>query len=98
MSDQSTEDDGFNLVMPFITVTSVGGPFDDDAYVAGYEMGKLDAILEMGLAQHSVAIQTANVAQADLLAMRHGYRCVTEPTAGAPDWAFATFNLIREAS
>lgn len=35
----------YDLVMPFVTVTSAGGPHDDDAYVAGFEMGALDACL-----------------------------------------------------
>lgn len=74
----SDHDDSFDLVMPFVNVTSVGGRFDDDAYCAGYEMGRLDsrlAIADAMDAQSLVALYlTANAGQADLIAMRHGFR------------------------
>ncbi|MBF6188012.1 hypothetical protein [Nocardia farcinica] len=74
MSDEDDEP-GYNLVMPFVTVTSVGGPHEDGAYVAGYEMGVLDTELKVAdalgaLPLHRV-IHTANRPQADLLAMKH---------------------------
>lgn len=75
------------LVMPFVTTTSKGGPHDDASYTAGWEMGALDAELEHAptLAIERV-IHTSNAAQADLIAMRHGYRAQIEPT-GVPGWS-----------
>ncbi|GJO50181.1 hypothetical protein NJB1604_35780 [Mycobacterium marinum] len=74
MADQS--DETYGLVMPFVTVQSKGGPHDDESYCAGYEMGRLDAILEL-THHHSRSsnwtIRTENRAQADLIAMRYGY-------------------------
>ena len=73
-----TESHEFDLVMPFVTVGSKGGPHDDESYTAGYEMGLLDA--ELAHAAPAVVerpIHAANTAQADLLAMKHGYRAET---------------------
>lgn len=67
------EDADYGLVMPFVTVASKGGPHDDDAYVAGYEMGKLDVELLTMLDPFEREIHTENLPQADLLAMRHGW-------------------------
>ncbi|MGD9989059.1 hypothetical protein [Pseudonocardia sp.] len=73
MSDDGHEDHA-ELVMPFVVVASKGGPFDDDAYTAGYEMGLLDAALAAGgIAIGQRTLREENRAQADLIAMRHGY-------------------------
>lgn len=61
--------------MPFINVKSKGGMYDDQAYMAGYEMG----ILDMALVQAShymveMIIHSTNEMQADLIAMRHGWQ------------------------
>lgn len=69
-----TDPHEFDLVMPFVTVASKGGPHDDDSYTAGYEMGLLDAELAHAApAAVQRPIHAANTAQADLLAMKHGY-------------------------
>lgn len=64
------------MVMPFVSVASKGGPFDDAAFTAGYEMGLLDAVLghayTFGLVDRT--LRAENRAQADLIAMRHGWR------------------------
>jgi hypothetical protein len=66
----------FGLLMPFVTVVSRGGPHDDESYVAGYEMGQLDARLAAAghhrLGCPEVVMQRANLPQAELIAMRHG--------------------------
>jgi hypothetical protein len=73
-------EDGYSLEMPFLPVTSNDGPYDDDAYVAGWQMGQLDTALAAMQTQRSRGsfalsrtIYTANRAQADLIAMRYGY-------------------------
>jgi len=68
----------YELAMPFVTVASRGGPHDDDAYVCGWEMGQLDANLRMIKAVGSgitlsATMHAANLPQADLIAMRHGF-------------------------
>ncbi|WP_136246209.1 hypothetical protein [Mycobacterium intracellulare] len=73
MSDENQDDFSYDLVMPFLPVQSKGGPYDDAAFVAGYEMGLLDAQLAGSSFDQGRAIHVANRDQADLLAMRHGY-------------------------
>jgi hypothetical protein len=72
----------YDLVMPFVTVTSNGGPHDDESYVAGWAMGKLAADLEPAdnvgkpravIFMYHDVIRTDCVAQADRIAMKHGY-------------------------
>lgn len=64
----------YGLVMPFVTVASKGGPHDDESYAAGWEMGALDvALANDTVGYHEQVIHTANAAQADLVAMKHGY-------------------------
>jgi hypothetical protein len=69
-------DDGpnYDLVMPFVTVTSQGGPHDDESYVAGWAMGKLDTLLEQLFPPTwSDMIRDDSEPQADRIAMKHGY-------------------------
>lgn len=78
MPDEENEEDfevTHDLVMPFVTVASKGGPHEDNSYVAGYEMGTFDSMLKYNRpAVHSQNILTENKPQADLIAMHHGYK------------------------
>lgn len=82
-------------VMPFLPVTSKGGPFDDQAYVAGYEMGLLCRALsdEDATEPISQVILSANVGQADLLAMRFGWHL--EAVFPADDGTWTAIELLR---
>jgi len=64
------------LVMPFVSVASVGGPFDDAAYVAGWRAGQLAGVLERLPAAEDLHFQARDedVPQMDLIAMRHHRR------------------------
>jgi hypothetical protein len=69
------DDDVWELAMPFVTIMSKGGPHDDAAYCAGWEMGYLAATLEhTDPAAYPLrrTLRAANVPQADLIAMREG--------------------------
>lgn len=92
----------YELLMPFLPVESKGGPYDDDAYCAGWEMAQLHARLKAarhhGLQPPAVTIRRANLDQADLIAMHVG----AVLTEGFPDesdiddvtraeWAYVTF-------
>lgn len=71
MSDNTEQDQS----LPFVTIKSKGGPHDDESYEAGYQMGQLDAILGIPHIQvYGMAMLTANVKQADLIAMHHGFQ------------------------
>jgi len=76
-SDQP-EEDGYELALPFVTVVSEGGPHEDDAYAAGFEMGRLDEQLRTlanTAAGRPLTLRTlmhsVNLPQADLIAMRY---------------------------
>lgn len=84
----------YEMVMPFVTVTSKGGPHDDESYVAGYAMGVLDAqILVASTINATVTrdIPVSSRPQADLIAMRYGYVTDVKGTDEFPDWVVMTF-------
>jgi hypothetical protein len=89
--DHHGDQDGepMELVMPFLNVTSRGGTFADEPYAAGWEMGAFDALLSLARpATVEVTIHTDNLPQADLIAMKAGYR-VDKAIAseGVPEWS-----------
>jgi hypothetical protein len=66
--------DGYELAMPFVVVESVGGPYQDNSFVAGYTLGRLDVLLEtQHPSLHQAWLTPEMVPQVDLIAMRHGY-------------------------
>lgn len=107
MNLPSHDDDcEMEMAMPFVTVVSRGGSHEDQAYTAGWECGGLDGRLAvlaaLGGISLSATIRTENVPQADLIAMRHGYRLRHRPssTAGGeeiPEWSFAHFQIGDES-
>lgn len=95
MTDPADNEHDLELVMPFITVHSAGGPHEDDAYAAGWEMGALDRDLASGdLVHEERAVRFTCVAQADLIAMRHGYSLTVREHDET--WAWATFSYKPE--
>jgi hypothetical protein len=90
----STDETEYGLVMPFLPVKSKGGPHDDDAYVAGYEMGLMSARLESvgdWVVNCAFTIHAENAVQADLVAMRHGFVTThAVEQAEYPGWAQIT--------
>lgn len=67
----------YELLMPFVTVASKGGPHDDDSYTAGWEMAQLDNRLAYaqfgGFDVDPCPLRRANLPQIDLIAMKHGF-------------------------
>lgn len=63
----------WSLVMPFVVCASQGGPYDDDAFVAGYHLGQLDVQMANGTVDSVVTLRASSMPQFDLIAMRHGY-------------------------
>jgi hypothetical protein len=85
-------DNTYEPVMPFVTVASAGGPHQDAGYVAGWEMGALDADLRHTRpADLRRVVHAANIPQADLVAMKHGYIA----TAQALDETWSELYLVR---
>jgi hypothetical protein len=95
MTDEEPE---YGLVMPFVTVASKGGPHDDAAYVAGWEMGALDEVLDLadGIAVSvDRTIRAENREQADLIAMKHGFRAEFDTDDEHPEWVHVRFEANR---
>lgn len=85
----SEEEYSYGMLMPFITVKSVGGQHDDESYVAGWEMGALDIQLSMlNAANATFQIHTENGKQADLIAMKHGFTSTITPYDECPEWSY----------
>lgn len=98
MTDRSDMSDDehqarYGLVMPFVSVASKGGPFDDTAYVAGYECGQIDGkMLDESLVAMPHTVRTANLEQLDLIAMHRGF--VMERGEGDDEWTDVTFKRV----
>ena len=92
--DENTE--GYELVMPFVAVASSGGPYDDEAFTAGWRMGALDMLLDQRKpAAHSDTVRTDDLPQVDMIAMRRGYRLAAAESE-VVGWTFV--ELTRVAS
>ena len=99
MSDEmdQPQEDAYELAVPFVVCKTQGGPFDDDAFVAGFQAGTIDQALRSGPAGFAMKIwfpmvRTALVPQLELLAMNRGYPVVkAESTDEYPDWCDVTF-------
>lgn len=93
----ATPEENFSLVMPFVVCQSNGGPFEDRPFVAGYECGRIDAVLEHakpGVLE--VTVRHDNLPQLDLIAMRHNYSMLITGRPDDEEWVQITFT--REAA
>jgi hypothetical protein len=94
MNDDNRPEE-YRLVMPFVVCRSQGGPWDDEAFVAGYEMGRIDQ--DPGLVGSTGCyIHADSVPQADLIAMRHGLTCETADTDESGVWTLVRFHAAIE--
>lgn len=89
--DQVPEGSGMELVMPFVSVSSVGGPYDDDAFAAGWQCGLIAANLEVAERLNVTELtwpffRTALAKQVDLIAMRHGFVATIGASEEYPEW------------
>lgn len=101
MNPDIPEWEGMELVVPFVVCTSKGGPFDDDAFVAGFQCGEVDKALSVaavaGATHVKYTVRTALIPQLELLAMHRGFLLTaetigeTDDHAAMPEWSVATF-------
>lgn len=85
------------LEMPFVVCRSKGGPYDDDAFTAGFQAGGIDQALASAAASHATSVHfpivhTALTRQLDLIGMRWGFpsmHLITSPEW--PQWCTVTF-------
>jgi len=91
-----TEEGEYSLVMPFVACVSKGGPYDDDAFVAGYQAALLSGQLKMGSAigaKHFETVAYSGLSeQLDLIAMQWGYSVEAIPEG---EWTTYRFTLIQ---
>lgn len=90
------EEEGYSLLYPFTVVTSKGGPYDDDAFTAGFACGLLDKALTVvhaaGGTSYQVTIRTDLVQQAELVGMARNFPIATaQPDGAFPEWTLMTF-------
>lgn len=93
MNENKNED--YGLLYPFVVCTSNGGPYDDNAFVAGCYFGMIQQeskIIALGK-QKRWCVPTPLVPQLELLAMHEGLAIITQEWDEYPDeWTFVSFN------
>lgn len=86
-------------VVPFVSLKSRGGAFDDDGFTAGFEMGNLWCTLGLCAGQQALPprtmIRQANEHQADLLAMHHGYTMTKVGVTEDGYWCDVVFQIAE---
>lgn len=96
MNPDTPEPDGYGLVMPFTVVKSADGPYDDEAFCAGYDCAKLWDELEtcarFGATPQARHVKSGIIPQLDLIAMNHGFTVAfDDESAESHGWRLATF-------
>lgn len=90
MAAPDLDDAHYELVMPFVVVESVGGPFDDAAYCAGWEAGTIDvklmALSAFGQSATDLVCVEANWPQVSLILMKHGWNVDESSMSIADGW------------
>lgn len=70
------EQESWGLVMPFVVTSSQEGPYEDNAFVAGFRCGQIYAQLEADPNRHisefSWTVETALLPQIRLIGMQFG--------------------------
>jgi hypothetical protein len=78
-------------LMPLLLCRSRGGPHEDKAFMSGWRMGELAALLARpGISAVAESIRVDERLQADLIAMARGYSMAIEPSTD-PRWLAVTF-------
>lgn len=88
--DEQPTEPQYEIVMPFVVTQSNGGPYDDDAFVAGWYAAELDIVLEQMARFHcgmARTVPTPLVPQIDLIAMKYGFYFEHEPCEDAEGWS-----------
>ncbi len=92
MSSDDTND--LSLIMPFVVCEGNGGPYNDEAFVAGYTAGVIDAALHSLEHIHAHVtwwVPSKLVPQLDLLAMRYRFSMEVNVWEEDPETSMVTF-------
>jgi hypothetical protein len=98
------EPEGMTLAVPFVVCRSNGGPYEDDAFCAGFQAGEVDRALDMGAAARAESIQfpmarTSLLKQFELIGMNRGYPIMTADVSEEwPEWCVVTFSRSAAAA
>lgn len=94
------DNEGYSLVLPFVVTQSHGGPYEDTAFVAGYQCGEIARALAVAAALNSSAtslrftVRSDLVPQLELIAMNAGFPSVAAEASDAwPEWTTITFSV-----
>lgn len=90
--------------LPFICTTHTGGPYDHEAFLAGWALGMVDTLLAAHPGPESdrilpiehVPIRTESLPQLDLIAMAYG--CRIEVHEGEFEGRFQLITVHRDRS
>ena len=86
--------------MHFPLVKSNGGPYDDDAFAAGWNLATLDMKLVLARANNmylgGVLLHGDLFPQIDLIAMRHGYLVDAEPFEDDEEYSWFFFTTPKD--
>lgn len=83
----------FGWIMPFVVCQTNGGPYEDEAFIAGARFAKWDMLLKFQPTMHQEYEPAALVPQLDLLAMHLGYKMTTEPWEQDPSWVLVRMSF-----
>lgn len=97
------ENDDLELVVPFIACRSEGGPYDDAAFVAGFQAGQVDQALAGAKAAGATEVTSMMgaelVKQVELIAMNRGFPVMDVEVADEnPGYAAVTFRTEARES
>jgi hypothetical protein len=83
VTDSENDQPHYELIMPFVLAKSNGGPYDDDAFQAGWDLGALDVEMKIMKTLESVPTPRywprAWLPQVELLCMKHGLIAIQGP-------------------
>lgn len=90
----------------FSCITSNGGPYDDEAFVCGWQLGALDMVLTTNASDddggdpclpiRAMPIRRACLQMVDLIAMNYGLTVTVHPDTGPLDDTWAVITIYRK--
>jgi hypothetical protein len=87
----------YSLAVPFVVTHRHGGPYDDQAFVAGFQAGQIFQAMAVGATVGARSaewvVRSALGEQLDLIAMHLGYQSRTVPLDDAVGWS--RFSVVR---
>jgi hypothetical protein len=90
---------GYELLYPFIVCKTHGGPYDDDTFVAGVQVGWVDRTLAtaaaLGITPVAFTARTVLLKQLELVGMAHDFPVMEMEDTDIHEWTLVTFYRER---